>query len=448
MLLLSGDLRMNKPGLKWGGLLRFPGEKRHDKWLILAIMLFCFFIRRGVFPQFVNKYKVFYASAHWQKDVDGWLKIARNLTSGKGYRYNNKELTARRGPVFPIYLAFMFKAFGHKRGLPIALTMQMVFDTLSCWLIWMLAWKLFRCRYTALLAALMWAVYLPAMVLDLLFHSEPLFILLLCLFNLNMLYLIERLTWPRFLLGGVLLGLATLCRPITLYFPLFLLPMLIWFFRRQPKKIWRGAMVFLFGFSLILSPWVIRNYLQFKKFVPASTLLGLNWYYSLIRLENPNYLNLDEFYDWEEMDRITQQRLSSQGIDLKEKNEAERDQILRGEAWKLIKKHPYRYLVICLNRLSQIWLDSDIKNHSRLLDFAIFLINAPIIILFLSTFIFFREGLSFSFFPMVLLILYNSIGYMLVLGSWRFNIPMMPYVLIFSAYALVRICMTAHNGVS
>jgi hypothetical protein len=410
----------------------YSGKRRHDKKLILAVILCCFFIRRGIFPQLINKYKFIHKSAYWQRGVDGWLPIAKNLISGNGYRMRSDEITAARGPVYPFYLAFILWLFGLERGISIALSMQMVLDTITCWLIWKLALKLFRCRYTALLAAFMWALYPPAMVLDLFFYSEPLFTLILCLFNLNMLFLMNNLSRLRFLSGGILLGLATLCRPITLYFPLLLI--LTWIFHRRFRRIWSGALVFLFGFCLVLSPWVIRNYLQFKEFIPTGTLLGPVWYYGLVRMESPDYLKLDEFYGQEKARR----EFASRGINLREKNEAERDRILSRAAWTMIKRYPFRYLAICLNRLSTIWFKIDARTYSTPKDWAVFLLNAPIIILSLSTFIFFRGQWSCISFPIVLLILYHTLSCMLVHGTWRLSVPMMPYMIIFSAYALVR----------
>jgi hypothetical protein len=420
-------------------LIRHLRERHGNKLLILAIMLCCFLVRRGVFPQLVNRYKLFYVSAYWVTEIDGWAAIGKNLANGEGFRNNKGEITAVRGPVYPFYLAFIFKLFGDKKGVPIAVTMQMVLDSLNCWLIWRLALRLFGCRYTAALAASMWAIYPPGMIHNLCLFSEPLFTLILILFNLSMLSLMENLSWPRFFLSGALLGLAVLCRPIPVYFPLFLLPLLIWLFREQFGKVWRYSLVFLFGFSLILSPWVVHNYRHFKRFIPASTFLGFNWYYSLVRIEKPNYLKLDEFYDWEEILQLSRQRFSALGINLEEKNEAEQDQIFRQEAWKLIKKYPYRYLAIFLNRLSTIWLNLDARGYSRLRNLVIFAIQAPLIILCLLAFTFFRGRWSFICLPIVLLILYNSIGYSLVHGLWRFNLPMMPYVFIFSAYAMVQI---------
>lgn len=402
-------------------------------------MLCSFLFRRGVFPQLINRYKLFYVTAYWKTEMDGWAAIGRNLANGEGFLNKEGEITAVRGPVFPFYLALIFKLFGQHRGIPIAITMQMVLDTLSCWLIWKLALKLFGCRYTAALAAFMWAIYLPGVAHNIFLFSEPLFTIILCFFNLNMLSLMENLSWRRFFLSGALLALATLCRPIPVYFPLLLLPMLIWLFRSQFKKICQCSLVFLFGFGLVLSPWAIRNYHHFKRFVPASTFLGFNWYYGLVRMEKPNYLHLGEFYDWKEIHQVTRQKLSVKGITLDGKNEAERDQILRREAWEMIKKNPYRYFLVCLNRFGIIWLNLNVRGYSRLRNLSIFAMHAPIIILSVIAFIFFKGRWRFNSLPIVLLVLYNSIGYALVFGLWRFNIPIMPYMLIWSAYSLVRI---------
>ncbi len=419
-----------------------------DKLLILGIMCLCLFIRRAVFPQLVNNYKLFYVGAYWQPQTDGWAAVGRNLAAGAGYRDGEGKITAARGPVFPFYLALIFSLFGYSQGLSVAVFMQVVLDTLTCWLIWKLAWKLFNCRYTAALAAIIWALYPPAIVLDMFLVSEPLFTLILGFFSLNMLSAMQNISWRRFCLAGVLLGLATLCRPITIYFPFFLIPVLIWFFRRQFNKIWRCSLVFLVSFCLVLAPWALRNYFQFKKFVPASTLLGYNWYYSLVRMENPNYFELDEFYNWDEINQRTRQRFSGRGIDLWEKNEAERDLLLRQEAWKMIKKYPYRYLLICLNRLSMIWLNLDIRGYSRLRSLVISAVHVPIIILSLMAFVFFRSRWSFIATPLVLLVLYCSVSYMLVLGTWRFSVPLMPYMFIIGAYSMTRLAAQLKQGLA
>ncbi|MFQ5646649.1 MAG: glycosyltransferase family 39 protein [bacterium] len=399
---------------------------------ILMILVLCFALRRGLFPQVINRYNLLPETSHWEKSVDGWLDIAKTFALGKGYQYPSGRKSAKRGPVYPVFLASILWLFGLEKGLPIALTMQMVLESVTCFIIWKTAGKLFGCQYTGLLAAFLWAIYAPAMVLNLSFYSEPLFTLLLCLFSLHMLFIKENLHRLNFFSGGVLLGLTVLCRPITLFFPLVLLPVLIFHFRKQLKAILLGSFWFSFGFCLMLSPWAIRNYRMFKVFVPSSTMLGHIWYYNQIEGED---LPGDRFFQAE--GNLIAPREYFDGADFSKKNEAEKDRMLRRAAWELIKSNPYRYLIVCLKRLKIIWLNLGSPHTPFLRRYLVLIFNAPLILLFLSSFIFWGNRMNFICVIPLLLILYNTAGHMLVQASWRYNIPIMPYVLIFSAYSMV-----------
>ena len=61
------------------------------------------------------------------------------------------------------------------------------------------------------------------------------------------------------ILAGCLLGAATLTRPWTQGF-IFILLIYTFFF--TPKTSWRNAASLLIGFGLVITPWVIRNYIN------------------------------------------------------------------------------------------------------------------------------------------------------------------------------------------
>ena len=403
---------------------------------ILAIAIFCFLLHRIAFPFLTNSYPRFFAGAYWRTDVDGWSAVGEHLLEGKGYRSADGEITAERGPVFPLYLASIYWMFGVKRGRGIALTMQMVLEAVNCWLIYLLACKLSGRKSAGLLAALIWAIHPLVMLIDMYLYSEPLFTLILLLFSLSLLDLIDKFRPPQFFLTGVWLGLATLCRPITQYFPIILTATLIWMFRRRFKEVLKGALILLAGFWLILSPWVVRNYIEFKKFVPGSTLLGYNWYFSLIRMQKPDYLEVTEFYDPREINKVIKQELSAQGISLAGKNEAERDEIYRSQAWRTIKKYPWKYFKVCLNRMGIVLFNIDSQGYSRLRSLAVTLIQAALFSLALAAFIFYIGKWADYSLPLLALIAYNTLAYSAILGSWRFTMPVMPYVIIWASLGL------------
>jgi len=86
----------------------------------------------------------------------------------------------------------------------------------------------------------------------------------------------QREALGRSFMSGLLLGLATLVRSITLVFPLVILP----FFLRQPtgNKVavfrWLALVI---GLSLVTVPWIVRNYNRVGR-ATISTNGGVNFY--------------------------------------------------------------------------------------------------------------------------------------------------------------------------
>ena len=69
------------------------------------------------------------------------------------------------------------------------------------------------------------------------------------------------------LLLGVLTGIGILTRPpLLLFAPIFLF---MWITKRQMNR----AILFIFACTLVLSPWIIRNYSVYHQFIPT-TLIG------------------------------------------------------------------------------------------------------------------------------------------------------------------------------
>jgi hypothetical protein len=55
----------------------------------------------------------------------------------------------------------------------------------------------------------------------------------------------------------------------------FFLAWLIWTLRPQPVPSWRLASAFILMFGLLLTPWTVRNFMTFGKFIPLRSALGL-----------------------------------------------------------------------------------------------------------------------------------------------------------------------------
>jgi 4-amino-4-deoxy-L-arabinose transferase-like glycosyltransferase len=405
--------------------------------ILHAILILCFLVRVSYQVFFITYYQ-FYDPYRHPRDptfVDGSEIIAQNLVQGRGYRDPQTQYpTARRAPVYPLFLAFIYRVFGINQK--VALLFQSLFDTLTCLIIYHIALKLFKCRLTALLSASIWAVYLPGVLFVAKFYSEPLFTLLLSLF---ILLSIKSLQTPRiiyFIWTGVLLGLATLCRPVTqLFFGCGFVYYFIHFWRRKRTALSACIILFL-SFSFTLAPWTVRNYMLFKRFIPVSTLLGYNLFLDHgLALGRDNYLAPVEskaYRDFEE--KIENKYGRSRPL-----SEPEWGDIYMREAQKAIRTHPVRYLVLSLRHFTMLWFNLGVKGYGKLKEYAFFCLNAPLMLLAMLAITRFKgEWTRFSY-PLLFLILYNTVVHMLLVTGIRFVIPVMPYIIILAAFALIKL---------
>ncbi len=133
-------------------------------------------------------------------------------------------------------------------------------------------------RTAGLLAGLTFALYPYLVFQSLTLIDTSLFICLLHAFLLSLILLREgarptRRTWLLAGLGGVMLGLSLLTRPVVA--PLALLAAL-WFLLRL--SLWQTILRLLpvALVSLLLLPWVARNFALYTAFVPVTTNAGSN----------------------------------------------------------------------------------------------------------------------------------------------------------------------------
>jgi hypothetical protein len=108
--------------------------------------------------------------------------------------------------------------------------------------------------------------------------TETLFLLLHALFILACLHAFETKTAAAFFGSGILLGMATLCRAVTLLMPPFVLPALLVQRDIRPRRSLAMWAALLLGFTAAVGPWIGRNYIVFSRFIPVQTLGGLHLY--------------------------------------------------------------------------------------------------------------------------------------------------------------------------
>ncbi|MCX5686466.1 MAG: glycosyltransferase family 39 protein [Candidatus Omnitrophica bacterium] len=193
-----------------------------------------------------------------QYDTIGW-----NLANGNGFSFSHSlpyEPTMFREPAYPVFLAIIYKVFGH--NIAFVQIFQMIIFSLTCLLIYVLALNIFDkkiAKYAAFATALCptLANY-PSYIL-----SETLFTFILCLSILSLTLAVKLKKNVLFAVSGILVGAAALCKTVML---LFIFPVLIGIIilNRDKLNFLKKTIIycafFILPFLIIVSMWSFRNH--------------------------------------------------------------------------------------------------------------------------------------------------------------------------------------------
>ncbi|MCB4790794.1 MAG: glycosyltransferase family 39 protein [Elusimicrobia bacterium] len=209
-------------------------------------------------------------------DATEYERYAVNLLSGKGYVYDigGIESYARRPPLYPFLLAFIYYVFGH--SFVVVKIVQAVLASVTNVITYSILLKFTGNKATAFISGLFSSIYF-AYIYGVYMHlADGLFTFLLVL-SVYLLIISNEDKMPGYLLSGIVLGLATLTRPTTLILPVILLPWFIFKYKNKAVKIFSAYLV---GFVCLIAPWTIRNYLVYNAFIPVQTRSGENFWAS------------------------------------------------------------------------------------------------------------------------------------------------------------------------
>lgn len=208
-------------------------------------------------------------------DEVSYDQIARNVTAGHGFASGQDDeprvATAARGPAYVLLIAAFDRLFGPDRT-PLFL-FQVFLDALCLLLVFELARRWFGSWWVAWGAAALYATY-PVMVLDatsLLTETLAQFALLVWV-RWFWRYLDER-RLGDLAIAAVALGVCALSKPhLVLFGPVTLLaaaPLL------GTRAAARTLVTVVAVTTLVMSPWIVRNALVFRAFVPGVSIGGL-----------------------------------------------------------------------------------------------------------------------------------------------------------------------------
>lgn len=188
--------------------------------------------------------------------------------------HNYNEPTVFIMPLYPFFLAAVFKIFGYGLyGLQVVRLIQAIFSCLTIVLVYLIG-KFYFNEKIAIIAAAMMAFYIPNIVTIGYMLTETLFTTLLCLLIYLSLKYLQNPSYLRFAVLGVIWTLATLCRPTIALYPILLLFYILIFLRMKLLKTIQYGCIMLGIFIIIMSPWWLRNYREYGELIPLAASSG------------------------------------------------------------------------------------------------------------------------------------------------------------------------------
>jgi len=192
--------------------------------------------------------------------------------TGKYIYHTPSTATAFMMPGLSFILAFFVMIFGKFGGITAFRVFQAIVQTGSLFLIFLIARKLFNSK-VGIVATIISILSISDYWVTNLILTETLFkffVLFLIYFSL---YALEEQKTSYYVLGGIALGLATLFRPTIATFPIVILFM--WILRKYKfRTMLKYTAIVAAIFCIILSPWWVRNYSIFHKFIPLTLATG------------------------------------------------------------------------------------------------------------------------------------------------------------------------------
>ncbi len=353
-----------------------------------------------------------------------YLGGAQMLVEGRGFA--DPSFPVFTPPLYAMFIAASTYIFGVGE-LPVRI-LQALADSLTVVLTFLIADRIFE-RPTAFLSSVLLILYPFSIYPVTYIGPETLFTFLL---SLSLLLAIYAVTYQRanyYVEAGLLLGLATLMRGTTQFYPFFWLILLL-AFHTVTRNMIRGYVAFCLCFALVIVPWTIRNYVVLREFVPVATtgsvfLQGSSEKFFTIsgkRSEFPGYF----------------EELKSRGLTQSASGTSvENDRFLWRaglENYRIrFEQAPLSFVPFMLTKFSHLWYATESgKNQVKILT-----ANMPIYLLSLVGIVVAIRSRNTLSCHLLGIVLYFVLLHWISLPLFRYMVPVMPYLIIYAAFGIV-----------
>lgn len=401
-------------------------------WLPLAVILFMALASRLGYVFVKGSPPVAQDSLHYHD-------IADNLASGEGFSLSYEHLlegdrpadggpapTARRPPLYPVFLAGIFRLFGHNYRL--VQVLQAVMGTFTVLLIYWLAVAALGRRDAALVAAGVSAVYPFFIVFTRYLLTEVTFLLLAAGAFLATYRCLERGGAGASIAAGFLGGLSALCRPTAVFFIILHTGLVLAFRSRSGggRAIRVELPAYVLAFCLTMAPWVARNYAVFNAFIPGFTSAG----YNLFMGTYPPSRGLANISPSEHPPELRRE--------LEGAGEIQTDRVFRRAALENLRRYPFEYLKLVAMKTIRGWLVIK-KGHDWTPTPLSAAAHVPLLALAAAGALALARRRPMGVALLVSGLVSFTLFHALVVSNLRYNLPAVPFAIILASAPLASI---------
>ena len=292
---------------------------------LLIIILLAFVIRMGFFVSLQPWNNEVVSKTIIVSDASGYHQLALSLLSKKSF----EDFGAFRTPGYPVFVAMIYSI--SRDSVWLVLLIQILLNIISVFLVFKIASTIFS-QKIALLSAFLFAIDIHQSLYAVTLLTDTLFVFL---FLASVYYLCKSIKENRIssiLISSLLLGVATLVRPISFLFPFVAVFFILVFCSIKLKMKLVYSLVFSVIFIIAISPWLLHNYSKFGEpklsSISGSNLLFYNVAYTEVHKTGKTI---------EQVKRELNETAVKQGIDTTDVNSFKNSKIYSNIAQQYIK---------------------------------------------------------------------------------------------------------------
>lgn len=367
--------------------------------------------------------------------VTAYLGAASLIRFGEGFFDASYPVFAP--PLYAVLIAFAQMVLGGDE-VPIKIV-QVIVDSATTVTLFFLMRELVDAR-VALLSGATYAMFPYAIYATTYIGSETFFTFFLSIFVWLFTLAIKYQKLSCWMFAGLALGVATMTRGTTQFFPLFAGLLLL---KSREGKLSRDLshyFLFCFCFALIISPWTIRNYLVLHEFVPVATGASV-----FLQGSAERFLTIEgkkrEWPEWFEQLRangIIQPSPGSSPV------QWDRFQLRAGiESYRYqLVNDPWGLARFILVKFARIWYATESgRNHGVILasNIVLYLLAAGGIVIL-------QVRKNPHAWILTFVVGYIVLLHWISLPLFRYLVPVMPYIIGLAAVALLTLRDLANQG--